>query len=92
MNTKGKVGPALAGSASLLCLLGAVNAASGWGTFWLSVGTLGMGVEAYALHRKAKGDTLSETVWLETASTPRRVALGVFMLWLAVHFVFRVGA
>jgi hypothetical protein len=72
--------------ASLVCL-GAAVASGGWSAFWLTVGAVGFAVEAVALHRKAKGDTLSETVWAKTRPLWLRIPLAIFMAWLTVHFV-----
>ena len=85
-----KPAPLLAWTASIICLVGAVTAGSNWTQFWLAMGTAGFLVEGYALHRKAKGDTLSETIWLETRPLYRRIPLGIFMVWLTLHFVFRL--
>ena len=83
--------PAAAGCASALCAWGAISS-SGWEVFWLLVGTIGFAAESFALWRPAKGDTLSETVWDKTKPLTRRIPMGIFLVWLTLHFVFRLGA
>jgi hypothetical protein len=72
--------------AALVCL-GTALAVGGWSAFWLGIGTVGFAVEAVALQRHQKGDTLSETVRDLTRPLWLRIPLAVFMLWLAGHFV-----
>lgn len=67
--------------------LGAAVVAGGWSAFWLIIGTVGFAVEAVALQRRAKGDTLSETVWSLTRPLWLRIPLAVFLLWLTAHLV-----
>lgn len=61
---------------------------------WYAWGALFVVIEGLALKNKNPGDTLSEHIWnifkvdKETpwVLTPRKVALGGFMAWLATHF------
>lgn len=76
----------LVGLASVGALIAAISS-GGWAAFWLGLGTVGLAAEAVALQRSAKGDTLSETVWLKTQPLWLRIGLGVFMAWLTIHFV-----
>jgi hypothetical protein len=75
-------------AALLLSVLAVIS--GGWAAFWLLVGAAGFAAEAVALRRRAKGDTLSETVWRLTGPLWARGLLAVFMLWLTAHFVFRI--
>jgi hypothetical protein len=73
-------------AAAVLCLIGAVAVAD-WSSPWLVIGAVGFGWEAFTLNRKAKGDTLSETVWRPKALWAR-ISIAIFMVWLTLHWVF----
>jgi len=73
----------------IVCLVAAVLS-GGWSAFWLSIGAIGFGVEAYTLYTPGNKDTLSYTVWQKTRPLWLRIPLGIFMLWLTFHFVFGV--
>jgi hypothetical protein len=79
----------LVAGASVVCLIAAI-ATGGWAALWFSIGAFGFVAEAVALSRKEKGDTLSETVWAKTQPIWLRIPLGIFMVWLTLHFVFRL--
>lgn len=74
------------GAAAVLCLIGAV-VVSDWSSPWLVIGAAGFGYEAFTLHRKEKGDTLSETVW-RARPVWARAGIFLFMVWLTLHWVF----
>lgn len=68
---------------------------SGWSWFWLAWAVVGIGVETWAIKRKASGDTLSEQMWSIRKLAKQHklnalfsvVMLG-FFVWLALHFAF----
>jgi hypothetical protein len=82
--SKGAVASTLA---SLCCFIIALSAAN-WSSVWLVIGTVGFGWEAVTLQRRQKGDTLSETIW--KLPIWGRILLGIFFVWLAFHFGWRV--
>ena len=87
------IGALLSGTASLLCTLGlvtALNQGNAWSAFWLFIGAVGFGVEAYTVQHPRKGDTLSETVVARTRPLWIRIPLAVFLVWLTIHLVFDV--
>lgn len=53
---------------------------------FLLAGSLLGGTEMVALLNKRKGDTASEKVW--RLPTWARYLLGIFCLWLSMHFAF----
>ena len=68
---------------------------NGWNIYWLiwfAIALCAFGVpEAIAIHRKEKGDTLSESVWslLETGwRVPFVIVLIGTFGWLLLHFLF----
>jgi hypothetical protein len=61
--------------------------AGGWSSFWYTLLAVVAAAETWALIRRAKGDTLSETVWDATDSRVPRAILAVFMAWLSWHLV-----
>ena len=77
----------LAGGGSIVCLTAAVLL-GGWAALWFSIGAFGFVAEAVALNRPDKGDTLSETIWARTRPLWLRIPLGIFMVWLTLHWVF----
>lgn len=60
---------------------------------WVAWILAGVGIELFALHSTAKGDTLSEQVWaLFDNATWGKFSMyigGAFLVWMAVHFLTR---
>lgn len=81
------LGATLSGAAAILCLVAAI-AVGGWSAFWLGIGAVGFGVEAYALATPGNQDTLSYTIWQRTRPLWLRIPLAIFMVWLTLHFIF----
>lgn len=61
---------------------------------WLALISVGVGLEAYALRSRAKGDTLSEQVWslrdlakrYRVDAVANAVIIGT-LGWMALHFI-----
>ena len=61
----------------------------GWTIAWIALAAVGTTMEAIALLRSERGDTLSEQVWAALRRGPlvlRWLVAGI-LLWVLVHFV-----
>jgi len=71
-----------------------MDLADGYTWAWIAWGVAFLGIEGYALARKAPGDTLSEHIWRwfsikhdGKAKGLRRGILGAGLAWLAWHLM-----